>query len=238
MHIVATPSMQPAKVKFTNVYDPTDITISDDTKDAIHGTKVLQGREIGDNETFYFQLTQTGGPETVLTAPEIKTVTKASGMDFMFSNMTFSKVGEYTFTVNEVADDRGTETQDGSGMTYSQNVAEVTVNVTDKGDGTLAAKVTYENQGSDDPTKAVFTNIYKASMNYGAQGKGGIHVTKQLLDRPMTAGEFDFTITGEGDAADLTAEADKNFQNKAAAADKTITMEKLQSLTFDGNRCR
>ena len=41
MHIVATPSMQPADVKFTNVYDPTDITISEDTKDAIHGTKVL-----------------------------------------------------------------------------------------------------------------------------------------------------------------------------------------------------
>lgn len=233
MHIVATPSMQPADVEFTNVYDPTDITISDDTKDAIHGTKVLQGREIGDNETFYFQLTQTGGPETVLKAPETKTVTKAGGMDFIFSDMTFSKVGKYTFTVNEVADDQGTETKDGSGMTYSQNVAEVTVNVTDKRDGTLAAEVTYENQGSDDTTKAVFTNIYKASMNYGAQGKGGIHVTKQLLDRPMTAGEFDFTITGEDDAADLTAKADKSFQNKAAAADETITMEKLQSLTFD-----
>ena len=233
MHIVATPSMQPADVKFTNVYDPTDVTISDDTKDAIHGTKVLQGREIGDNETFYFQLTQTGGPETVLTDPETKTVTKASGMDFMFSDITFSKVGEYTFTVNEVADDQGTETKDGSGMTYSQNVAKVTVNVTDKDDGTLVAEVTYENQGSDDTTKAVFTNIYEASMNYGAQGKGGIHVTKQLLDRPMTAGEFNFTITGEGDAADLTAEADKSFQNTAAAADETITMEKLQSLTFD-----
>lgn len=233
MHIVATPSMQPADVEFTNVYDPTDITISDDTEDAIHGTKVLQGREIGDNETFYFQLTQTDGPETVLTAPETKTVTKAGGMDFMFSDMTFSKVGEYTFTVNEVADDQGTETKDGSGMTYSQNVAEVTVNVTDKGDGTLAADVTYKNRGSDDTNQAVFTNIYEASMNYGAQGKGGIHVTKQLLDRPMTAGEFDFTITGEGDAADLTAEADKNFQNTAAAADETITMEKLQSLTFD-----
>ena len=233
MHIVATPSMQPADVKFTNVYDPTDITISEDTKDAIHGTKVLQGREIGDNETFYFQLTQTGGPETVLAAPETKTVTKVSGMDFMFSDMTFSKVGKYIFTVNEVADDKGNETNNGSGMTYSENVAEVTVDVTDNDDGTLAADVTYKNQGSDDTNQAVFTNIYEASMNYGAQGKGGIHVTKQLLDRPMTAGEFDFTITGEDDAADLTAEADKSFQNKAAAADETITMEKLQSLTFD-----
>ena len=84
--------------------------------------RCCRAARLDDNETFYFRLTQTGGPETVLTAPETKTVTKAGGMDFMFSDITFSKVGEYTFTVNEVADDQGTETQDGSGMTYSQNV--------------------------------------------------------------------------------------------------------------------
>ena len=233
MHIVATPNMQPADVKFTNVYDPENYTLEDG--EAIHGTKVLQGREIGDNETFYFQLTQTGGPETVLTNSEVKTVTKDSGMDFVFSELTFSKAGTYTFTVNEVADDQGTETTNGKGMTYSQNVANVTIKVKDGGNGALVldGPVVYENQGSDETGKAVFTNVYEASLNYGAQGAGGINVTKQLLDRPMTAGEFNFTITGEGDAAGLTAEADKNFQNTGAAADQTITMAKLQSLTFD-----
>ena len=233
MHIVATPSMQPADVKFTNVYDPTDYTLTGD--EAIHGTKVLQGREIGDNETFYFQLTQTGGPETVLADSEVKTVTKDSGMDFAFSELTFSKAGEYTFTVNEVADDQGTEAVDGSGMTYSQNVAKVTIKVKDGGNGALVldGPVVYENQGSDETGKAVFTNVYEAELKYGAEGAGGINVTKQLLDRPMTAGEFDFTITGEGDAADLTTDADKSFQNTGAAADQTITMAKLQSLIFD-----
>lgn len=233
MHIVATPSMQPADVKFTNVYDPTDYTLTGD--EAIHGTKVLQGREIGDNETFYFQLTQTGGPETVLADSEVKTVTKDSGMDFAFSELTFSKAGEYTFTVNEVADDQGTEAVDGSGMTYSQNVAKVTIKVKDGGNGALVldGPAVYENQGSDETGKAVFTNVYEAELKYGAEGAGGINVTKQLLDRPMTAGEFDFTITGEGDAADLTTDADKSFQNTGAAADQTITMAKLQSLTFD-----
>lgn len=233
MHIVATPSMQPADVKFTNVYDPTDYTLEGD--EAIHGTKVLQGREIGDNETFYFELTQTGGPETVLADPEVKTVTKDSGMDFAFSELTFSKAGTYTFTVNEVADNQGTETTNGKDMTYSQNVAKVTIKVKDGGNGALVldGPVVYENQGSDETGKAVFTNVYEASLNYGAQGAGGINVTKQLLDRPMTAGEFNFTITGKGEAADLTAEADKNFQNTGAAADQTITMAKLQSLTFD-----
>jgi len=234
VHIVATPSMSPEDVKFTNTYDPTDATLSGEN--AIHGTKTLQGREMKDNETFYFQLTQTGGPETVLASPETKTVTKDSGMDFNFSDMTFSKVGTYTFTVNEVADDKGTETTDGSGMTYSRNVAKVTVEVTDKGDGTLSATATYANQSSNssnETSKAVFTNVYKASMNYGAEGAGGIYVTKQMLDRPMAAGEFDFTITGQGEAADLTADADKNFKNNSAEADRTSTMDKLQSLTFD-----
>ena len=229
VHIVATPSMAPGEVEFTNTYDPTDATLSGET--AIHGTKILQGRQIKDNETFYFQLAQTDGPETVLTSPQTQTVTKDSGMDFNFSGMTFSKVGTYTFTVNEVADDEGTETTDGSGITYSQNVANVTVDVTDNGDGTLSADVTYANQYSNETGKAVFTNIYKASMNYGAHG--GINVTKQMLDRPMAAGEFEFTITGEGDAADLITDADKNFKNNSAEADRTSTMAKLQSLTFN-----
>lgn len=231
VHIVATPSMTPGEVEFTNTYDPTDATLSGEN--AIHGTKTLQGREMKDNETFYFQLTQTGGPETVLASPETKTVTKDIGMDFNFSDMTFSKVGTYTFTVNEVADDKGTETTDGSGMTYSQNVAKVTVEVTDKGDGTLSATATYANQSSNETGKAVFTNVYKASMNYGAEGAGGIYVTKQMLDRPMADGEFDFTITGQGEAADLTADADKNFKNRFAEADRTSIMAKLQSPTFD-----
>lgn len=231
VHIVATPSMTPGEVEFTNTYDPTDATLSGEN--AIHGTKTLQGREMKDNETFYFQLTQTSGPETVLASPKTKTVTKDIGMDFNFSDMTFSKVGTYTFTVNEVADDKGTETTDGSGMTYSQNVANVTVDVTDNGDGTLSATATYANQSSNETGKAVFTNVYKASMNYGAEDAGGIHVTKQMLDRPMAAGEFDFTITGQGEAADLTADADKNFKNRSAEADRTSIMAKLQSLTFD-----
>ena len=205
MHLVATPSMQPADVKFINVYDPTDYTLKGN--EAIHGTKVLQGREIGDNETFYFQLEQTNGPEIVLDNPETETVTKNSGMDFKFSDLTFTKVGTYTFTVNEVADDQGTETDNGNGMTYSQNVAKVTIKVKDGGNGALVldGPVVYENQGSDETGKAVFTNVYEAELKYGAEGAGGINVTKKLLDRPMSAGEFNFTITGEGEAADLTA---------------------------------
>lgn len=244
-HIVATPDIAPEDLVFTNTYDPDDVTLGENGVAPIQGTKTLDGRDMKDGETFSFQLTQTGGPGvdgggfvTVLDQPETVTVAKDNmqngSADFNFGNLTFSQVGTYTFTVNEVADEQGTETADGSGMTYDTNIATVTVKVSDNHDGTLKAEVTYSNDKHADTTdKALFANTYEASMNYGAEGKGGINVTKQMLDRPMNAGDFSFTITGEGDAADLTTDADKSFQNTAAAADQTITMAKLQNLTFD-----
>lgn len=147
-HIVATPSITPTDLKFTNTYDPTDATLTGG--DAIHGTKVLNGRSMNEGETFYFQLTQTGGIK-VLDAPEIATVSAADGdMNFNFSDMTFSQTGDYTFTVNEVADANGAETTDGNGLVYSQNLCTVTVHVDDNEDGTLSATVEYNNSvGAD-----------------------------------------------------------------------------------------
>lgn len=232
-HIVATvlgDAANPDNVAFTNTYDPNDVTLTGDS--AIHGTKVLDGRDIKDDESFYFQLKQTGG-STVLDIPEIVEVNKTTGMDFGFSNLTFSKVGTYTFEVIEVADINGTELQNGNGMTYSDNVATVTVEVKDNYDGTLGANVTYKNSHSQETTEAVFTNVYNASMNYGSEGAGGIKITKQMLDRPMNNNEFEFKITGLDDAKDLITKDDESFKNTAAGMNQVISMSKLQSLTFD-----
>lgn len=240
--IVATPNMTPEEVVFSNTYDPTDAELKGDA--AIHGVKNLTGRDMLENETFYFQLTQTGGPATVdpddgdayvtvLQNPETATVAAGDGdMEFNFSDLTFPQTGEYTFTVNEVAAD-GTEPVDGSGLTYDKNICTVTVNVTDNKQGALVADVSYANQGHGETNQAVFANTYKAEMDYGATGAGGIKVTKQMLDRTMAEGDYAFTITGEGEAADLVTEADASFTNTAAAVDGTVTMDKLQSLKFD-----
>lgn len=251
-HIVATPNIAPEGLVFTNTYDPTDVTLGENGVAPIQGTKTLDGREMKDGETFFFQLTQTGGPAadgggfvTVLDQPKTVTVGKDDMQngpaDFKFSNLTFSQVGTYTFTVNEVAGEDGTETADGSGMTYDTNVATVTVVVSDNHDGTLKAEVTYSNdQHADITDKALFANTYEASMNYGAEGEGGINVTKQMLDRPMANNEFSFTIAGtdsstvKADEANAKlADADKSFQNTAAAENGTATMAKLQSVSFD-----
>lgn len=234
----------PSKLVFENEYKPTEAKL--EGSDAIHGTKTLTGREMQDGETYYFQLSQSTGPETVLTQPETVEVTKENMKDgiagFTFANMSFTKVGTYTFTVNEVADENGTETTNGSGMTYDTNIATVEVVVSDAKDGSLKADVSYSNDKHGETTdQALFTNVYEASMNYGAQGKGGINVTKTMKGRPMTADEFSFSIAGTNVEGSVSADeankkltdADRNFQNVAAGEGTTSSMAKLQNVSFD-----
>ncbi len=238
-HIVATvqaPYNNPQNLVFENTYDPADATLTGD--DAIHGTKTLTGRDMKADEAFYFQLTATNAnAQSVLPAAktvEVTSLTNGSA-DFNFGEMSFSKVGKYTFTVNEVADENGTETTNGSGMTYDSNVCTVTVDVTDNHDGTLKADVTYSNSAHSSVTdKAQFNNTYKASMNYGAEGAGGIVVTKTLNDRSEANNTFLFTITGETeeDTAKLH-DQDRKFSHGPLTPGVPNEMEKLQQLTFD-----
>ena len=237
-HIVATvqaPYNNPQSLVFENTYDPADATLTG--ADAIHGTKTLTGRDMKAGETFYFPLKATNvNAQSVL--PNAKTVEVTSltdgSADFNFGEMSFSKVGEYTFTVNEVADENGAETGNGSGMTYDSNVCTVTVNVTDNHDGTLKADVTYSNSAHSSVTdKAQFNNTYEATMNYGAEGAGGIVVTKTLNDRAEENNTFLFTITGEGEADSKLHNHDRRFTHGPLMPGIPNEMEKLQHLTFD-----
>lgn len=235
-HIVATPDTTPQELKFTNTYDPADATLTGN--DAIHGTKTLTGRDMKAGETFYFQLKATNAnAQSVLpNAQTVKVTSLTDGSaDFNFGEMSFSKVGKYTFTVNEVADKNGTETTNGSGMTYDANICTVTVNVTDNKQGALVADVTYSNNVNSSVTdKAQFNNTYEATMNYGAEGAGGIVVTKTLNDRSEANNTFLFTITGENeeDTAKLHEE-DLEFTHGILTSGVPNEMEKLQQLTFD-----
>lgn len=236
VHIQATANKTPEQLTFTNTYEPTAAELKGD--DAIHGTKTLEGRQMKEGETFYFQLSALNdNAKTVLRTPETVTVTDQNAMDFKFDGMTFTKVGTYTFQVNEVADDNGTETRNADGMTFDTNIATVTVTVTDGNDsddpadhGKLLASVSYSNDKHSNVTDhAQFTNVYKANMNYGAEGAGGIAVTKTMVDRTMAADDFGFTLNGTGPDGEIT----ENFSNTASAANGTVTMKQLQSLTFD-----
>lgn len=238
-HIVATvqaPYNNPQNLVFENTYDPDDATLTG--ADVIHGTKTLTGRDMKVGETFYFQLTATNAnAQSVL--PNAQTVEVTSLTDgsanFDFGEMSFSKVGRYAFTVNEVADQNGTETTNGSGMNYDSNICTVTVDVTDNKQGALVADVTYSNSAhSSVADKAQFNNTYEASMNYGAEGAGGIVVTKTLNDRSEANNTFLFTITGETKEDDAKLHSgDLEFTHGILTPGVPNEMEKLQQLTFD-----
>ena len=103
---------------------------------------------------------------------------------FNFGDITYTKVGTYNYTVSEI-------TGDNDGITYSDNVAEITVNVTDNKDGTLSAKATIK-EGT-----GVFTNTYSA------KGTTSIEVTKDLKGRNndewIDGDAFTFTLASTQD---------------------------------------
>lgn len=190
--IKAEPSLQPSEITFTNTYEPTPAKLEGNT--AIHGTKTLDGRKMKEGESFYFQLSASNdNANTVLASPKTVTVSSQDEMGFSFGKMTFTKVGEYVFTVNEVADTNGAETADGSGMTFDKSIYTVTVNVTDEKDGSLKADVTYKKDDGTSADEAAFTNVYYDEKD-----------AKDVFDAEDPTTEVDGKLVGVGDTLRYT----------------------------------
>ena len=214
-HIVATPDITPQELKFTNTYDPADATLTGN--DAIHGTKTLTGRDMKAGETFYFQLKATNAnAQSVL--PNAQTVKVTSLTDgsanFDFGEMSFSKVGKYTFTVNEVADENGTETTNGSGMIYDSNICTVTVDVTDNGNGTMHTVTTVTKTMNKDGSVAnevVCDHLDSASDGYTAPKFGFVN-------------DYNPDPAVVGGSADAKIQVTKTVEGADSATDYTFTL--------------
>lgn len=89
----------------------------------------------------------------------------------------------YTYTVREIAPDGTTDgSYSAGGVTWSGQSFEVTITVVDNGDGTLSANVT----GNEE---IAFVNEYESKpVNIVLSGM------KNLENRPLTDGEFTFTL--------------------------------------------
>ena len=147
-------------VTFTNSYAASSAEV------VLSGSKVLVGRDIIDGE-FAFVIKDSAG--------NVVTQTVNAGDKFTFDTLTFDKVGTYTYTVSEVKGDKG-------GVTYDATVYEVTVTVTDDGNGKLVATA-----AGNESLK--FTNNYaSASVNVTLNG------TKTLEGRDLAEGEFKFLL--------------------------------------------
>ena len=171
--------------EITNVYQAGSVSKS------LKATKALTGANLTDNQ-FTFELVNKETGKVVQTAKNDKNGTVT------FPAETYTVVGNYTYTIREK--------NDGSkGYTYDAKEVEVTVAVTDNGQGQLVANETYA-------TPAEFTNNYQALSTSAA-----ISVTKALTGRPQKAGEFSFDLIEEG--ATSAAQTKVNAENGSVAFD-------------------
>ena len=158
-------------------FDVTPATV--DTKADFGLTKVLEGRDWTGTDEFAFELSATSKNDAPMPASTTATVRRGN-TTIDFGKITYNKPGEYTYEVREVAGKLG-------GITYSDNVAKITVKVTADTAGKLTAKVT---KAED----KVFTNTYNAKTETPLT----LEATKTLTGRPMTDDEFKFALSYAG----------------------------------------
>ena len=171
--------------EITNTYQAKSVS------KVLKANKALTGANLADDQ-FTFELVNKATDKVVQTAKN-----KADGT-VTFPAETYTEVGNHTYIIREK--------NDGSkGYTYDGKNVEVTVAVTDNGQGELVATETYA-------TPAEFTNNYQALSTTAA-----ISVTKALTGRPLKAGEFSFDLIEEG--ATSAAQTKVNAENGSVAFD-------------------
>lgn len=195
-----------AAFTFTNSYSVESVSSS--VTDQLTATKVLKGRDLFERE-FNFELLE--GNTVVATG------TNAEDGKIKLSPITYNGPGTHTYTLRE----RGAGTHD-RGMTFSGASYIVVTTVSDNGDGTLSVKHAFEDAQTE---TATFTNVYRA-----APASVKITAIKTLVGRDLRDGEFAFTLTGEGDAADISRTA-KNDAGGNVSFDE-LTFEAPGVYTF------
>lgn len=170
---------EPAEFKNTYSVTPLDAELDFDL------SKVISGRDWTDGDEFSFTITAPEGAP--LPDPATVTVSKKDAKDgiaaIKFGKIHYAAAGTYKYEIRENA---------GStvGMKYDAHVATAEVTVTEDSDGNLTANVTKKENGR-------FTNTYRTELDYAAAG--GLKLSKTLYGRPMTEGQFTFTVTPADD---------------------------------------
>lgn len=230
-----------AMFSFENSYEPEPAKLEGDT--AIHGAKVLTGRDMAEGETFGFKL--SAADDATQNAKVAGSIVISQGADeavvsgakagaetpFSFGEMTFKKPGTYSFAVQEDKycgnnlDEVGTAT---GGIVFDRRVHKVTITVTDDHKGKLVAEVSYDNG------PARFENKYEQNAQFS-----GITVQKTLNGRDMAADEFSFSIHGvksdtvsAEDAEARLTDSDRSFTNAARADGVACDMAKMNGVAF------
>lgn len=191
-------------IKFENTYSVTPL----ETEVDFGLSKAIDGRDWTDADKFSFTISAAEGTDAPLPDPATVTVSKKDAKDGIaainFGEIRYTAAGTYKYEIRENAGNA-------AGMTYDGHVATAEVTVTENGEGKLTANVTKKESGR-------FTNTYRTELDYAAAG--GLKLSKALSGRPMTEGQFTFTVT-PADEASANAlglyNGANNFQSPAAA---------------------
>lgn len=173
-------------------------------------SKAVDGRAWTDSDEFSFTITAAEG--TPLPDPATVTVNKKDAKDGIaainFGKIRYTAAGTYKYEIRENAGNA-------AGMTYDGHVATAEVTVTENGEGVLTANVTKKESGR-------FTNTYRTELDYAAAG--GLKLSKTLSGRPMTEGQFTFTVTpaDEASAIALGLHEGANVYKSPATAEATV----------------
>ena len=195
---------EPAEFKNTYSVTPLDAELDFDL------SKAINGRDWTDSDKFSFTITAPEG--TPLPEPATVTVSKKDAKDgiaaIKFGKIHYTAAGTYKYEIRENAGSA-------AGMTYDGHVATAEVTVTDNGKGVLTANVTKKESGR-------FTNTYRSELDYAAAG--GLKLSKTLSGRPMTEGQFTFTVTpaDKASAIALGLHEGANVYKSPATAEATV----------------
>ena len=195
---------EPAEFKNSYSVTPIDAELDFDL------TKAVDGRDWTDADEFSFTITAPEGAP--LPDPATVTVNKKDAKDgiaaIKFGKIHYAAAGTYKYEIRENAGNA-------AGMTYDGHVATAEVTVTENGEGVLTANVTKKESGR-------FTNTYRTELDYAAAG--GLKLSKTLSGRPMTEGQFTFTVTpaDEASAIALGLHEGANVYKSPATAEATV----------------
>lgn len=187
------------RVLFENTYHADDATV----KTADFGlTKVLEGRDWQDGDSFIFSLEGINGAPVPMgddgepsTEIDVRSDDVTDGVaKINFGSIAYTQAGQYEYKVTEKHGSAG-------GMTYSNNVAILCVTVRDNTEtGELEASVERVSGDSE------FVNIYDSSIP--SDKLVNPHFSKVLEGRDWREGdEFSFTIKAKTSGAPLPVDA-------------------------------
>lgn len=215
---------------FTNTYEPSSITIGEDTDDAITVQKTFTGRTWNDSDTFEYTLEALDGAPEPADGTTLSIGKPASGASntAAFGDITFEKEGVYKYEITETKGTLG-------GVDYDEHAATVTVTVTeDTATGTLSADVSYDNSAAEnDSDKAVqdasaFTNTYKAVFD--ADTTVNLNGTKELTGKTLTDSAFYFIVDPQETASGGHAPTGESVAWNPNKADGSIQL--LKNITY------